>query len=100
MPLYGHELSETTDPFTAGVSFGVKLDAGNFIGRDVLRELKPRANQLKRVGLELAGKRIAREGAVVKQSVSQVGNTPRLAHSRPRYKVDCDGLSAPRTRYA
>ena len=74
MPLYGHELSETTDPFTAGVSFGVKLDAGNFIGRDALRELKPRANQLKRVGLELAGKRIAREGAVVKQSGSQVGH--------------------------
>ena len=73
MPLYGHELSENIDPFTAGVGFGVKLEAGDFHGRAALRELKPRARQSKRVGLELAGKRIAREGALVFMGDLQIG---------------------------
>lgn len=73
MPLYGHELSEQIDPFTAGVGFGVKLEAGDFIGRTALREIKSRPATQKRVGLELTGKRIAREGALVKQSGQQVG---------------------------
>ena len=34
MPLYGHELDETIDPLTAGLSFAVKLKAGDFIGKE------------------------------------------------------------------
>ena len=34
MPLYGHELSEEIDPFQAGLGWAVKLDKGDFIGRD------------------------------------------------------------------
>lgn len=65
MPLYGHELNETIDPFTAGLAFAVKLDKGQFIGRDALIKSKADTKRLKRVGLELAIKRIAREGAEV-----------------------------------
>lgn len=73
MPLYGHELDETIDPFTAGLAFGVKLDAGEFIGRDALRVIKDRTDRPKRVGLELSGKRIAREGALVFSGSEQIG---------------------------
>lgn len=73
MPLYGHELSETIDPFTAGLAFGVRLDAGDFIGRAALVAAKANPDRLRRVGLELAGKRIAREGAVVFAGDQQVG---------------------------
>jgi aminomethyltransferase len=65
MPLYGHELNETIDPFTAGLAFGVRLDAGDFIGRAALIAAKANPNRLRRVGLQLSGKRIAREGALV-----------------------------------
>jgi len=65
MPLYGHELDETIDPYTAGLSFGVKLDAKDFIGREALRAARERGDRPRRVGLELAGKRIAREGSLV-----------------------------------
>lgn len=65
MPLYGHELNETIDPYTAGIGFGVKLDAGEFIGRDALIAAKANKNRRKRIGLVLEGKRIAREGTEV-----------------------------------
>lgn len=63
MPLYGHELDENTDPLTAGLEFAVKLAAGEFIGRSVLQKICERKPENSRVGLELDGRRIAREGA-------------------------------------
>ena len=64
MPLYGHELTETTNPYAAGVGWAVKLDKGDFIGREALRAFKAHPGQT-RVGLRLEGKRIARQGSVV-----------------------------------
>src|SRR5262245_55035757 len=33
MPLYGHELSESINPYAAGVGWAVKLDKGDFVAR-------------------------------------------------------------------
>lgn len=63
MPLYGHEMDESTDPWTAGLGFGVRMKAGDFIGKQALAELKDSPNLKQRIGLELEGKRIAREGS-------------------------------------
>jgi aminomethyltransferase len=73
MPLYGHEMDETTDPFTAGLGFGVKLQAGDFIGKEALEQLKQQPATHKRVGLVLEGRRIAREGATVLADDTPVG---------------------------
>jgi aminomethyltransferase len=73
MPLYGHEMDEKTDPFTAGLGFGVKLQAGEFIGRAALAGKADEMHLPKRVGLELGGKRIAREGALLYHGDLQVG---------------------------
>ncbi len=73
MPLYGHELDESIDPFTAGLGFAVKLDSGDFIGRDALRAARENANRQRRVGLVFSGKRIAREGAGVLSAGAAVG---------------------------
>jgi aminomethyltransferase len=73
MPLYGHELTEEIDPLQAGLSWAVKLDKGDFLGRDaLLRRQEDRTRRL-RVGLELEGKRIAREGAAVVREGRTVG---------------------------
>ncbi len=73
MPLYGHELDEETDPLQAGLGWAVKFEKGDFIGKDAL--LKRRADKALpvRVGLELEGKRIAREGAAVLAGGAAVG---------------------------
>jgi aminomethyltransferase len=65
MPLYGHELSEDIDPFQAGLGWAVKMDKGAFVGREALAHRRQDSSLPKRVGLELEGKRIAREGAAV-----------------------------------
>jgi aminomethyltransferase len=73
MPLYGHELSEEIDPLQAGLNWAVKLDKGDFIGRDALLKLRQDATRRQRVGLQLEGKRIAREGAAVVLEGREIG---------------------------
>lgn len=70
MPLYGHELTAASDPFAIGLGFAVNLTAADgsprgFPGAESLRTMQsaPAANV--RVGLVFAGKRAAREGALV-----------------------------------
>lgn len=64
MPLYGHELSETLNPLQAGLNWAVKLDKGDFIGRQALAASQAQPVPV-RVGLKVDGKRAAREGAAV-----------------------------------
>lgn len=66
MPLYGHELSESIDPLTAGLSFAVKLGKDDFVGKQALQAARDAGPQRRRIGLELTGRRIAREGAVIR----------------------------------
>jgi len=73
MPLYGHELTEEIDPLTANLQFAVKLEAGEFIGRDALRGIQQTPRPLRRVGLQLQGRRIAREHATVSVDSQRVG---------------------------
>jgi aminomethyltransferase len=73
MPLYGHELNESLDPLTAGLSFAVKLDKPDFIGRDALLKIKETPNKPVRVGLMLDSRRIARENAEVYADDSRIG---------------------------
>jgi aminomethyltransferase len=72
MPLYGHELSDTINPYAAGVGWAVKLDKGEFVGREALRAAKRDPGQA-RVGLLLQGKRIARQGSVVLRDGRPIG---------------------------
>ena len=60
MPLYGHELSEDVDSLTAGQSWCVDLDK-DFIGADAMRELRRKGLKRTLVGLEVEGRRIARQ---------------------------------------
>jgi aminomethyltransferase len=73
MPLYGHELDEDIDPFQAGLGWAVKMDKGDFIGRDALAQLRGDSTRRLRAGLELEGKRIAREGTRVTHAGREVG---------------------------
>jgi aminomethyltransferase len=73
MPLYGHELTEETDPFQAGLAWAVKMEKGDFVGREALARRRADPALRRRVGLELEGKRIAREGAPVLHDGREAG---------------------------
>jgi aminomethyltransferase len=60
------------DPLQAGLQWAVKFDKGDFLGRAELLETK-QLDEKKRVGLELEGKRAAREGCVISQGNKAVG---------------------------
>jgi aminomethyltransferase len=72
MPLYGHEMDESVNPYAAGIGWAVKLNKGEFHGREALRAFKINPGKV-RVGVALDGKRIARQGSVVSLGGSPVG---------------------------
>ena len=63
MPLYGHELSEELNPVQAGLGFALNLKDRDFIGRDAIANFKQQGGHTVRVGLQLEGRRAAREGS-------------------------------------
>jgi aminomethyltransferase len=63
--LYGHELSEETTPLEAGIGWAVKLKKERFVGLEALRAQKAAGVPRRLIGLEVAGRTIARQGAVV-----------------------------------
>lgn len=73
MPLYGHELSEEWDSLTAGQAWCVHLDKKDFIGADAMRRLRSEGLARNLVGLELDGRRTARQGFVVQAKGTDVG---------------------------
>ena len=72
MPLYGHELLESINPYAAGLGMFVKPDKGSFVGRDALNALKD-APGAARIGLKLRGRRIARQGSTVLRDGKEIG---------------------------
>jgi aminomethyltransferase len=63
MSLYGHEISGEINVFEAGLDRWLKLDKGNFIGRDALLAVKAGGGPKRRlVGLEMIERGIGRDG--------------------------------------
>lgn len=73
MPLYGHELSEQLNPVQAGLGFALSLKEREFIGSDVIRAAKEQTDLRVRVGLELEGRRPAREESKILQGETEIG---------------------------
>jgi aminomethyltransferase len=62
LSLYGNDIDETTNPIEAGLGWVVKLDKGDFLGRDALKKVKDAGPSRKMVGFEMTGRGIARHG--------------------------------------
>jgi len=75
MPLYGHELTEAINPIQAGLAWAVKPDKGEFIGREAIQALSSDRTKPVRVGLEIEGKRAAREGCAITDAEGKPAGT-------------------------
>jgi aminomethyltransferase len=63
MSLYGHEISEDINVLEAGLTRWLKLDKGDFIGRDTLLAVQSSGGPKRRIiGLEMVERGIARDG--------------------------------------
>ena len=78
MPLYGHEMDDTVTPFETDLGTFVKMDKGDFIGKQALAAKgEP---QITRVGLKVTGRGIVREHCALYQDGRQVGQTTSGTH--------------------
>lgn len=73
LPLYGHELREDLTPDESGVGFAVKVDKGEFFGRQGLLQKRAAGTGQTLRGLQMSGRAIAREGYSVVQNGEIVG---------------------------
>ncbi|CAI6075783.1 glycine cleavage system aminomethyltransferase GcvT [Cohnella sp. JJ-181] len=73
LPLYGQELSAGITPLEAGLGYFVKLDKGDFIGRDALLAQKSAGVPRKLVGIETLDRGIPRHGYAVYDGDRQIG---------------------------
>ena len=62
MPLYGHEIHASITPWEAGLDWIVKLEKGDFLGREALVKQKERGITRTLTGFEMKGRGIARDG--------------------------------------
>lgn len=65
LPLYGHELDETTTPLEARLGWVVRLSKESFIGRDALVRQKEQGLTRQLTGLALVDRGIARQGHAI-----------------------------------
>ena len=62
MALYGHEIDASITPLEAGLEWIVKLEKGDFAGREALLKQKHTGTRRRLAGFEMRGRGIAREG--------------------------------------
>ncbi len=66
LPLYGHELDDTTSPLEAGLGFSVSLNKSDYIGKDQLLAQKNNGLKKKLVCLVSEGKALPRQGYAIR----------------------------------
>lgn len=71
LPLYGHELREDWTPYQSASGFAVKLDKGDFIGRDALQDKTKPESRIR--ALRIEGRAIPRDGYTIAQNGQEIG---------------------------
>jgi aminomethyltransferase len=72
--LYGNDIDRTTNPLEAGLGWIVKLEKGDFIGRDALLKIKEAGIKRKLVGFEAVGKGIPRPHLDIHDGGRKIGS--------------------------
>ncbi len=75
LALYGNDIDEQTNPFEAGLAWTVKLDKGEFVGRDALLAIKERGPARRYRGFVLEGRGMLRGGYEIWSGDRRVGVT-------------------------
>ena len=73
LPLYGSDITDATTPLEAGLSWVVKLDKGDFVGRDALVRQKAEGVTRRLVGFEVLDRAPARDGYSIVKDGAAIG---------------------------
>jgi len=105
MALYGNDIDHTTTPIEADLAWIVKLEKGDFNGRDVLQREKAEGPRRKLVGFEMVDRGIGRHGYPIVDGKEEIGVVTSGTHS-PTLKKPIGlaylplGKSAPETEFS
>jgi len=105
MALYGNDIDQTTTPIEADLASIVKLEKGDFTGRDVLQREQAEGPKRKLVGFEMIDRGIGRHGYPVVEGGDEIGVVTSGTHS-PTLKKPIGlaylpvGKSAPGTEFS
>ncbi len=81
MALYGNDIDDTTTPIQADLGWIVKLEKGDFTGREVLDREKQSGPARKLIGFEMVDRGIARHGYPIVEGKDEVGVVTSGTHS-------------------
>ncbi len=81
MALYGNDIDQTTTPLEADLGWIVKLDKGEFSGRDVLERERNEGPRRKLVGFEMIDRGIGRHGYPIVEGGQEIGVVTSGTHS-------------------
>jgi aminomethyltransferase len=81
MALYGNDIDHSTTPIEADLAWIVKLEKGDFMGRDVLEREKMEGPRRKLVGFEMIDRGIARHGYPIVDGGEEIGVVTSGTHS-------------------
>ena len=81
MALYGNDIDHSTTPLEADLGWIVKLEKGEFMGRDVLEREKSEGPRRKLVGFEMVDRGIARHGYPIVDGKEEIGVVTSGTHS-------------------
>jgi len=71
--LYGNDIDQTTNPVEAGLSWIVKLDKGDFIGKSAIVKMKAEKPKRRLVAFQLSQKGIPRHGYKIFKDGDRIG---------------------------
>ena len=79
--LWGNDMDETVNAYEAGLGWTVKLDKGDFVGRDALAKVKQSGPARRLVGLSMKPGDIPRHGTAVMNDGVRIGTVTSGTHS-------------------
>lgn len=72
--LYGHEITDQTNPFEAGLSWVVKMNkSGEFLGKSALIKIKEEGITRKLIGFKMIDRAIPRDGYKILSNGKEIG---------------------------
>ena len=85
MPLYGQELGETISPYEAGTGWAVKLDKGDFIGRDAMAGSRPTDQNARPLASAWSGDPVPHARIIPVESTETLSAKSPAVHSRQHW---------------
>jgi len=79
--LYGNDMDEAVNPYEAGLGWAVKLDKGEFVGREALAKVHQAGPRRTLIGIKTQPGDIPRHGAAVKGEAGRNGVVTSGTHS-------------------